>query len=196
MEQALTVLPANILEAIKPFQPDDGHKGTFLVLRIAGMEQATALRIVNRKYRSWQNWKMEDEEFRRVDSQIPYLADKFGGEARVIRTALLDISIIEVGIGITQKIIHKEPVSDGMWAYVTKLAGIRVPMMGAREESGSPWERLANSIRNTQREITVKQEINGTRQITATETTQQIEVVPSQEQRDIAKRILQEAGVE
>ena len=52
--QADEIQAANVLEAISPFIADDGHKGTFLVLRVSGMEQGTALRVINRKYRSWQ----------------------------------------------------------------------------------------------------------------------------------------------
>jgi len=185
-----------VLGAIRPFQADDGHKGTFLVLRIGGMEQGMALRIVNRKFRSWQHWRATDEDFRELDDRVPELAARFGGEARVIRTALLDISIIEAGIGIFQKILKKEPVSDPMWTYVTKLAGLRVPVMGAREESGSPWERLANSIRNTmnqtQRELTVREMgMDGSeRSITAREV--EVKMEPSPEQRQVAQDIVKE----
>ncbi len=187
---------ANVLEAILPFHADDGHKGSFLVLRIAGLEQGTALRIINRKYRSWQNWRATDEDFRRVDEAIPALAQGFGGEARVVRTALLDISIVEAGIGIFKKILNKQPLTDGMWAYAVKMAGLRVPMMGAQQESSSPWERLANSIKSTlsQRELTVIQEPDGTKSITAKE----VVIEPSPEQRrmasDIVQRMILQAG--
>ena len=155
---ALTQPAVNVLEAIKPFEPDDSHKGTFLILRIAGMEQGMALRLVNRKYRSWQNWRATDADFYRLNEAIPILVQKFSGEARIVRTALLDISVIETGIHIFKRILRKETVSSDMWAYATKLAGIRMPLMGAKEESVNPWERLANSIRNTMaRELTVRE---------------------------------------
>lgn len=186
---ALIVQPANVLEAIRPFQADDGHKGTFLVLRIAGMEQGMTLRTVNRKYRSWQNWRATDEYFREIDDAIPFLAQKFGGEARVVRTALLDVSIIETGINIFRRILSKQPVSEGMWAYAVKMAGLRVPMMGGTQESKSPWERLANSVQATlaQREVTVVQELNGAQSITARE----MIIEPSPEQRKVAAGIVQ-----
>jgi len=78
-----------------------------------------------------------------------------------------------------------------MWAYAVKMAGLRVPMMGAREESSSPWEKLANSIQNTmalaQREMVMVQEINGTQSFTARETI----IEPSAEQKRIAGEIVQ-----
>lgn len=198
MEQALAV--PNVIEAIKPFDPDDGHKGTFLVIRIAGVEQGTALRIVNRKYRSWQNWRATDEDFYRIDEALPALALRFGGEARVMRTALLDSSIIEAGILIFRRILRKESVSGNEWIYVTRLAGIRMPVIGAGQETGNPWERLANAIQNTatQRELTVKQtDIYGTeKSITARE----IPIEPSPEQRqmasDIVGQMLSRAGAQ
>jgi len=69
------------------------------------------------------------------------------------------------------------------------MAGLRVPMMGAKEESASPWERLANSIKETlaQRELTVIQAPNGSQSITARETI----VEPSREQRQVANDIVQ-----
>jgi len=117
------------------------------------------------------NWRATDEEFKRVEEQIPVLTQRFGGEARVIRTALLDISIVETGIGIFKRILSKQPITDGMWSYAVKMAGLRVPMMGAQQSSSSPWERLANSIKNTlaQRELTVIQEPSGIQTITAKE---------------------------
>lgn len=190
MGTELVTTVASITEAIKPFQPDDCHKGTFIILRVAGLEQRTALRLVNRKARSWQHWRATDEYFRELDDQIPALAQRFGGEARVIRTALMDISIIEAGIGVFRKILNQQPVTDGMWAYATKLAGLRVPMMGAKEESESPWERLANSIKNTlaQRELTVKEvgSDGKERSVTARE----ISVQPSAEQKQMASEIV------
>ena len=179
----------NVLEAIEPFMPDDGRKGTFLVMRIAGLEQSTALRIIRRKYRSIQNWRATDENFRRVDDSISTLTPRFGGEARVIRTALLDVSIVEAGIGIFKRILNKQPIKDGEWAYATKMAGLRVPMMGAREESTSPWERIANAIKNTmaQRELVVAQAPDGTQSITAKETV----IEPSAEQKQMASDIVQ-----
>lgn len=198
MEQNAVAEPVtNVLEILQPFQADDGHKGTFLILRIAGLEQRMALRLVNRKYRSWQNWRTTDESFKLIDDALPVLARRFGGEARVIRTALLDISIIETGISIFRRVINKQPLTDGMWAYAVKMAGLRVPMMGAPQDSSSPWERLANSIKSTlaQRELTVIQEPDGTKSITARETI----VEPSPEQRqtanDIVQRMIQQAGV-
>jgi hypothetical protein len=184
----IATLPVSVLEAIKPFMADDGHKGTFLILRIAGLEQGTALKLVNRKYRSWQNWRATDDYFRELDDVVPVLAQRFGGEARVVRTALLDISIIETGISVFRRILTKQPVTEGMWAYAVKMAGLRVPMMGAEKESGSPWESLANSIRQTiaQRELTVVQELDGTKSITAKETV----IEPSAEQKRVAQEIV------
>lgn len=187
---------SNVLEAIEPFVADDGHKGTFLVMRIAGLEQTTALRIIKRKYRSIQNWRSVDEDFRRVDDMIPILTKRFGGEARVMRTALLDISIIEAGVSVFKRILSSQPVSDSMWAYATKLAGLRVPMMGAKDESGSPWENLANAIKSTivQKELTVREDVNGSRSVTAKE----VVIEPSAEQRqmasDIVQRMIEQAG--
>lgn len=179
----------NVLEAIEPFMPDDGHKGTFLVMRIAGLEQTTALRIIRRKYRSIQNWRATDEDFKRVDDSISTLTLRFGGEARVVRTALLDVSIVEAGIAIFKRILNKQPIKDGEWAYATKMAGLRVPLMRAKEESASPWQRIANAIRNTmaQRELTVSEDISGTRSITAKE----IVIEPSPEQKQMAADIVQ-----
>lgn len=181
----------NVFVAIEPFAADDGHKGTFLVMRIAGLEQSTALRIIRRKYRSIQNWRATDEDFKRVDDNISALAPKFGGEARVIRTALLDVSIIEAGIGIFKRILSKQPVKEGEWAYATKIAGLRVPLMGAQKESASPWESIANAIKNTvaQRELVITQEASGAQSITAKETV--INVEPSAEQKQMATDIVQ-----
>ena len=188
-----------VLDAIKPFVADDNHKGTFLILRIAGLEQATALRLVRRKYRSVIHWRATDEDFKRVDEQVPALTQRFGGEARVLRTALLDISIVEAGIGVFKRILTKQLLTDGMWAYATKMAGLRMPMMGAQQEVGSPWERLANSIKTTmaQRELVVIDQPNGTRSVSAKE----VVIEPSPEQRqmanDIVKRMIgQAAGVD
>ncbi len=200
METALAEAATNVLEAIKPYEPDDGHKGTFLVLRIAGVEQGTALKIIKRKYRSWQNWRSTDEDFYRVDEAVSALSQRFGGEARVMRTALLDSSIIEAGILIFRKVLRREPVTGDMWTYITRLAGIRMPIIGAPQSDGSPWERLANTIKNTmtQRELTVKEvDVYGVeKSITAKE----IAVQPSPEQRqmasDIVGQMLSKAGVE
>jgi len=189
VETAIASPISNVLEAIEPFTADDGHKGTFLVLRIAGLEQGSALRIISRKYRSWQNWRSTDEDFKRVDEQIPALTRLFGGEARVLRTALLDISIIEAGVGIFKRILSKQAMTEGQWSYAVKMAGLRVPMMGAKVEGGSPWERLANSIKNTmsQRELTIREEPNGSHSVTARETI----IQPSPEQQQITNDIVQ-----
>lgn len=188
------VEPASILEAILPFEPDDGQKGTFLVLRVAGMVRAMALKLVNRKYRSWQHWRSTDEDFYRLDEAIPQLANKFAGEARVIRTALLDISIIETGVYVFGRILKKEAVSSDMWAYATKLAGLRMPMMGAKEDSSSPWERLANSIHNTMatRELSVKEvDMYGReKMVTAREVVGVGTIQPSLEQKQMAQEIV------
>lgn len=192
-ETAVAETVTSVIEAIHPFCADDGHKGTFLILKIAGLEQSTALRLIHRKYRSWQNWRATDEDFRRIDEQVPALSQRFGGEARVVRTALLDISVVETGIMIFKRILSRQPVTEGMFAYAVKMAGLRVPMMGAKAESGSPWERLANSIKQTlaqslgQREMTLIQAPDGTQSITAKETI----VEPSAEQRQVANDIVQ-----
>jgi hypothetical protein len=182
-----------IIDAIKPFQPDDGHKGTFIVLRVAGMEQGTALHLVNRKFRSWQNWRATDEDFRTLDDAIPELTVKYSGEARVIRTALLDIHIIETGIQVFHQILHKEAVSSDKWAFAAKLAGLRIPIMGAKEESGSPWERLANAIQTTvsQKELGMKE----TNLITGMERTviaKEVTIIPSEQQRLVASGIVEQ----
>ena len=202
-----TQVTMTVLDAIKPFQADDGHKGTFIILRVAGVDKALALRLINRKVRSWKNWRSTDEDFYRLDEQVPELADKFGGEARVVRTALLDISIIETGIFVFKKILTDEKVGSDMWTYVTKLAGIRIPMMRAKEESTSPWERLANSIKNTMnRELTVREvDVYGVesgvthrteKSITARETVElgpvDIDPEPSFEQRQMASGIVEQ----
>jgi hypothetical protein len=181
-------VPTSVLEAMKPFDPNDGTKGTFLVMRIAGLEQGTALKLVNRKYRTYLEWKSSDPYFKALDEQLPDLTAKFGGEARVIRTALLDIEIIESGIMIFRKILKKEPMSDGMWSYAVKMAGIRLPMMLSKSEAGSPWERLANSIKSTleQRDITVREELDGSRSIMASETI----IRPTEEQTQLASDIV------
>ena len=185
----LVPAPTNILEALKPFSPDDGHKGTFLVMRVAGLEQRIALKLVNRRYRTYLEWKITDPYFKQRDSQITDLIPRFGGEARIIRTALLDIEIIETGISIFRKILHKEPVTEGMWAYAVKMAGIRMPMMNAQLESGNPWERLANSIKQTltQRDLTITKNWDGKESITAREITMK----PDPEQVKRANTIVQ-----
>jgi hypothetical protein len=181
-----------VLEALRPFEPDDNQKGTFLVLRISGADQKTALKLVNRKYRSWQNWRSTDEDFLRLDDLVPQLQVRFGGEARVLRTAMLDISIIEAGIIVFNKIIvgGGKGVSSDMWAYATKLAGLRVPLMMAKEESGNPWEKLANSIQNTmtQRELTIREvNENGIEKVTTTKETM---IQQSPEQRQLVDAIV------
>lgn len=191
-EQTAVAEPiTNVLGAIEPFMADDGHKGTFLVMRIAGLEQTTALRVIRRKYRSIQNWRATDEDFKRVDDNISVLSQQFGGEARVLRTALLDISIVETGIMVFRRILSKQQVSSDMFAYATKLAGLRMPMMGAKTESASPWERLANAIKTTvnQKELTLSQAVDGTQSITAKETI----IEPSLEQRQMANEVVQRA---
>ena len=192
MTEATVLLEApTIIDALRPFEVDDNQKGTYLVLRVSGADSRTALKLVNRKYRSWQHWRSTDEDFLRLDDEVPKLQVRFGGEARVLRTAMLDISIIEAGIIVFNKIIvgGGKGVSSDMWAYATKLAGLRVPMMLAKEESGSPWEKLANSIKNTmtQRELTIKEVTeNGLeRSITAKEIS-----APSREQQNLADSIV------
>ena len=182
--------PTSIMEVLRPFTPDDAHKGTFLVMRIAGLGQGTALKLVNRKYRTYLEWKATDPYFKAIDEQVPELIPRFGGEARVIRTALLDISIIETGISIFRKILHKEPITEGMWSYAVKMAGIRVPMMGAQNEVGNPWERLANSIKQTltQRDVVITKELDGSESIRAREIT----VEPNPEQQRIADSLVKQ----
>ncbi len=188
-ETALTKPIANVIEAIEPFVADDGHKGTFLVMRIAGLEQTTALRIIRRKYRSIQNWRATDADFKRVDDEVMALNQQFGGEARVLRTALLDVSIVEAGIGIFKRILTNQPLKDGEWAYAVKMAGLRVPMMGATDKSESPWEKLANAIKSTvsQRELVVAEKPDGTKSVTARE----VVIQPSVEQKKMANDIVQ-----
>ena len=186
---ALTTPITSVLEALKPFEPDDGLKGTFLLMRIAGMERKTALRLINRGYKSWLHWRSADKDFCRLDNAIPVLVTKFGGEARVLRTASLDNLIIESGILVFKKILNDQPVTSDAWAYATRLAGLRIPMMGAKEGlEGGSWERLANSITKTQRELTVRMvDLDGTeKSVTARETVAQ----PSQEQRQMASEIV------
>lgn len=188
-------LLTTVIDAIAPFQVDDGHKGTFLLLRIAGIDQGVALKIIDRKWRSWKNWIYNDPQFRAINDKIDNLTQKFGGEARVIRTAMLDAHIIETGISIFKKILERKKgttVSSDEWSYVTKLAGIRMPMMSAKLEGGSPWARLANVVKNTieQRELTIKSSINGSGQvITARETI----VGPSLETQRAIDDIISEA---
>lgn len=187
----LTAPITNVLEAIQPFMPDDGHKGTFLVLRIAGLEQGLALKSVKRKYRSWQHWRSTDEDFYRIDEAIPMLAQRFGGEARVLRTALLDIQIVETGVHVFRRILEStKPVSDSMWAYATRLMALRVPMMGLEKAGGNNWEILANSIKHSmsQKELEYKEvSSNGSaRSIIAREVT----VVPSLEQQQVTNNIV------
>lgn len=187
-----------IYDIMKPFSPDDGHKGTFLVLRVAGMESANALKIVKRKYKSWLVWRKEDIEFKRVDDMMPVLIHRFAGQARVIRTALLDISVIETGIMAFKKIMHGEEISDGMWAYATKMAGIRMPtmMLGQESEKGS-WEKLAGAVQHalTQRELVFSQTDTKSgmeRRVVARET--QIERVElSPEMKEMSRRVVAEA---
>ncbi len=193
----------SILDMLQPFEPDDGQKGSFLVLRIAGIDRSMALRLINRKYRSWQNWRATDNDFQRLDAQIPELIHRFGGEARVLRTALLDAHIIETGILVFRRILRKEPVSDSQWAYAVKMAGLRIPMMSQVGETGNPWERLANSIKRTiaQTDVQITKELDGREIIRARETVVQgisgdTPIQPSPEQRkiasDIVNRILQQ----
>ncbi len=208
---------ASILDAIKPFAPDDGLKGTFLVLRIAGIDKGMVLRIINRKYRTWQQWRSTDEYFIELDDRVPELAKRFGGEARVLRTALLDVHIVETGISVFQRILRqvcgdntgkaKVEVTEGMWAYAVKMAGLRIPMMGQVTETGNPWANLANAIKSTmvQKELVVSQEtsgFNGFKTIMAKETrververrdiADEIVVQPSPEQRQMASEIVRE----
>jgi len=199
IEQNLVPMPGSVLEAVAPYQMDDCHKGTFLVLRISGMDQPTALRLIDRKKRAWQDWRSLDEYFRDVDDRIPQYQKRFGGEARVLRMAMLDSSIIETGIAVFQKILRKEPVSSDMWSYVTKLAGLRVPVMGSSaKEEENQWERLANTISNTIKikELTVKSvQADGTEQsITAKE--QRVQAPANLEQQaqavELVRRILDE----
>jgi len=156
---SISDVPVSIFEAIQPFEPDDNQKGTYLTLRISGADKRTALKLIDRKYRSWQNWRATDEDFYRLDEQIPILQRHFGSEAKTMRTTLLDVNIVEAGIMIFRKIISNKRVTSDMWAYATKIAGLRIPTMGVREDTGNSWEQLASSIRNTmaQREMTVKE---------------------------------------
>ena len=196
-ETAVADPVTNVIEALSPFRPDDGHKGTFLLLRVAGLEQATALRLIQRKTRTLNEWRIVDADFARIDNTVSIISERFGGEARVMRTALLDVSIVEAGIIIFRKVLSKQKMSEGEWTYATRMAGLRVPMMGAREEAGSPWERLANAIKTTlgqseltgvqQRALTVTQQLDGTQSIVAKETT----VVPNQEQQQVVNDIVQ-----
>ena len=196
MAEVLTINQApTILDIIKPFEPDDGHKGTYLVLRVSGADRRTALKLVNRKYRSWQNWRSTDEDFYRVDELVPDLQVRYGGEARVLRTAMLDVSIIEAGIMVFGQIIGGKQVNSDKWAFATKLAGLRVPLMLAKESAESPWEKLANSIRNTviQKELTVR-EVNedGIEKVTtAKETTIQQNPVQRQLANTIVDQVLE-----
>ena len=101
---------------------------------------------------------------------------------------MLDTAIIEAGLGIFTKILMGKQVSENMWTYATKLAGIRMPVMGAIQETGTAWERLANTIKNTvsQRELVVT-ETAGERTIVARETRM---TEPSPEQRKMAADIV------
>ena len=185
--------PQSLVEAIKPYEADDCHKGTFLVLRVAGMAVGEAVKVVDRKVRGWQNWRSMDERFRELDDQIPLFQKKFGGEARILRTAMLDIHIIEAGNYVLKRIIRKERISDAEWTYAVKMAGLRIPLMGAKEESGNPWEVLANRIQHTLTEQkTLQLELNADgkpKMVTASETKQVMEV-RTEEQRQKVEDIV------
>ena len=56
----------------------------------------------------------------------------------MVRTALLDVSIVEAGIGIFRRILNKQPLKDGEWAYAVKMAGLRVPLMGDTNNAENP----------------------------------------------------------
>ena len=190
-ESSMVPTQGTVLDALKPFAPDDGLKGTFLVLRVAGMGQGLALKSIKRKYRSWVYWRATDTDFFRLDEAIPNMAERFGGEARLLRTALLDISMIEIGNFISKRIFSEESVSSDMWAYLSKLLGLRVPLMGATQDSGNAWERLANSIKGTiaQRELSVTETdmYGAEKTVVAKETL----VQPSVEQTELASGIVQ-----
>ena len=195
-ETAVADPVTNVIEALSPFRPDDGHKGTFLLLRIAGLEQATALRLIQRKTRTLNEWRIVDADFARIDNMVSILSKRFGGEARVMRTALLDVSIVEAGIIIFRKVLTKQKMTEGEWTYATRMAGLRVPMMGAREEAGSPWERLANAIKTTlgQAEpigvqrvaLTMIEQPDGTKSVIAEETS----LTPNPEQQQVVNEIV------
>ena len=153
-ETALTT--TTIIDAIAPYKPNDNSKGTYLTLRIAGIDEYGAMRIIKRKPRTVRMWREVDPQFRSLDSSIPQLAAIYCNQAKVLRATLLDINIMEAAIDLLHKILVGEPIQEGAWHYITKIASMRVPVMFGEERGASSWDKLLNVVRQmTQREAVV-----------------------------------------
>jgi len=153
-ETALTT--TTIIDAIAPYKPNDNSKGTYLTLRIAGIDEYGAMRIIKRKPRTVRMWREVDPQFRSLDSSIPQLAAIYCNQAKVLRATLLDINIMEAAIDLLHKILVGEPIQEGAWHYITKIASMRVPVMFGEERGASSWDKLLNVVRQmTQREAVI-----------------------------------------
>ncbi len=186
---------SNILEAIRPFIADDGLMGTYLVLRIAGLDKTSALKNVGRKYRTWQNWRTIDPDFRRLDDMVPQLTNVYANQARIIRASLLDASIVETGIKVFRDILNGTQIADGAWSYAAKMAAMRVPVMFVGGPGESSWEKLSKAIGPLvqQREVTVREEVGGIKTVTAKEIL--VESTMSRQAAEIVKAILEGNGI-
>jgi len=147
-----------LIEALVPFCVDDGHKGTYFVLRIAGLSRASALKTVNRKVRAWKDWYANDPDFKRLEIEIPQLANTYANQAKILRAAMLDAILVETGIKILNDVLAAHTIPDAAWAFISKLAALRMPVMFDTDKKGDDvWAKMANSLKTivAQREIKV-----------------------------------------
>jgi hypothetical protein len=214
------IWPESILDALKPFKIDDGSKGSYLVLRIAGLDKAETLRTIDRGWKAWQKWRGDDLDFRHLDDSLPQLCNLYQNQARVLRAGLLDATIIETGIEVFQQIlrnigVHKrnkkvragslpetaEYIPDGLYNLAIKVASIRLPtMITVGNNSSDSWDKMAKLLSQvdkaapaiTQRQVTKELGIDGTQTITATETVVEQDI--NKEAKELLRGIMSKMG--
>jgi hypothetical protein len=133
-----------ILQVLHPFSPMDGHKGTYLMLLIAGVSPTAAQKLVKRKYRCIQEWRLRDADFQRIESNMEIMSPQYSNQARVLRAAMLDAGVVETANLVITKYLSGEQLTDGEWQLLTKVVQLRMPQLfssgGQTEDS---WMKLA-----------------------------------------------------
>lgn len=174
--------PESIMEILRPYEPDDNHMGTYLVLRIAGTGSYDSIKTVKRKPRMISDWRMRYAPFKKIDNHMEELQRKYGNQAKVLRAVMLDQKMVELGIQLFDSVIRDpHSMGDNQWAYLIQVLKLRMPGMvttSPTDDKSGFWAKLPGMIKGitAQREITVREEPNGARSLTARETTRSSEV--------------------
>jgi len=168
-QTAVVEVGESLIHAIAPFVPDDGSKGTYLTLLIGGMDPAPAMKAVGRKARTLSLWRTTDPDFERLEKIVKHFPPDLAAQARVLRASKMDLGLVEVTNSLIARAIRHEHIPDASWAFLSKMASMRIPLMLDHASGTSSWDKLTQVLQPvfTQRELKVEN-TNGSK-LTATE---------------------------